>query len=81
MKALEFLFGCLHERTTFPQSPRRKAPFNQFARKSQAHETCLDCGAERPYDWEKKKPGEWKTNNLDTRPRPVQNLAEGSTHR
>jgi RNase P subunit RPR2 len=36
----KLLFGCAHKRTTFP-----------VKRSSQTHVTCLDCGEELVYDW------------------------------
>jgi hypothetical protein len=48
---LNSLFGCSHQRTTFPQTPGRKntAP---SATRSGTYIVCLDCGKEFAYDWE-----------------------------
>ena len=39
---LNALFGCSHQRTTFPLT---------LARESRTYVTCLDCGKEFDYDW------------------------------
>ena len=41
----EALFGCSHQRTTFPQTLK-----NSLQRQG-THVTCLDCGREFPYNW------------------------------
>lgn len=41
----ETFFGCSHQRTTFPQTPKKSA------QRQAAHVTCLDCGREFPYNW------------------------------
>jgi len=35
-----FLFGCFHQRTTFP-----------LTMNGETHVTCLECGKEIRYDW------------------------------
>lgn len=45
---LRSLFGCAHERTTFPQSKPSATP----------HVVCLDCGREFVYDWDQMRIGE-----------------------
>ena len=57
IKMLESLFGCLHQRMTFPQSPRRIGSLNRFQRRGPTHVTCLGCGAEFLYDWAEMKAG------------------------
>ncbi len=49
------LFGCAHKRLTFPMTPRHSA--NGLAR-GNAHVTCLDCGREFSYDWNRMQVGE-----------------------
>ena len=39
------LFGCSHQRTTFPMTPKR--PNARLG----AYVTCLDCGKEFAYNW------------------------------
>ena len=53
---LSSLFGCSHQRTTFPLTPSRK-----MATASNRHGTyvvCLDCGQEFRYDWKQMRVGE-----------------------
>ena len=57
IKLLESLFGCLHQRMTFPQSPRRVGNLNCFQRRGPTHVTCLGCGAEFEYSWADMKAG------------------------
>lgn len=45
-RLLNVLGICQHSRTTFPQSPRGRYDVT-------AHITCLECGREFPYDWER----------------------------
>jgi hypothetical protein len=45
------LFGCSHQRTTFPLTPvRGKRPLSGTQRNA-TYVTCLDCGQEFSYDW------------------------------
>jgi hypothetical protein len=39
------LFGCSHQRTTFPMTPKR--PTARLG----AYVSCLDCGKEFAYNW------------------------------
>jgi hypothetical protein len=57
IKLLESLFGCLHQRVTFPQSPRRVGSLNRFQRRGPTHVTCLGCGQEFLYDWAEMRVG------------------------
>ena len=53
---LNSLFGCSHQKTTFPLTPSRK-----MATASNRHGTyvvCLDCGQEFRYDWKQMRVGE-----------------------
>lgn len=43
---LDMMFGCVHERTTFPQT--QKKPLRTYI-------VCLSCGREFPYSWEEMK--------------------------
>jgi hypothetical protein len=43
---IDTLFGCSHQRTTFPLTPARRN-----AQRSGTYVTCLDCGKEFDYDW------------------------------
>ena len=51
------LFGCAHERTTFPITPARKAVAAGVPR-SGAYVACLECGKEFAYDWKQMRVGE-----------------------
>jgi hypothetical protein len=53
-KVIDFFFGCPHNRTTFPITPKatRRADVNASPN---TYIVCLDCGKEFPYDWQKMK--------------------------
>jgi hypothetical protein len=55
---LNSLFGCSHQRTTFPLTPGRK---NASPAAVPSHHgtyvVCLDCGKEFAYNWEKMRVG------------------------
>ena len=46
---LNSMFGCSHQRTTFPMTPLRKSNGTYVA--------CLDCGKEFTYDWKTMRVG------------------------
>jgi hypothetical protein len=48
------LFGCSHQRTTFPLTPGRKNAKHTApsATRSGTYVVCLDCGKEFAYDWD-----------------------------
>lgn len=46
---LNSLFGCSHQRTTFPFTPLRKT--------NGTYVVCLDCGKEFSYDWKTMRVG------------------------
>ena len=54
------LFGCGHQRTTFPITPRRSYAGSQAVSGSQTgtYVACLDCGKELAYDWKSMRIGE-----------------------
>lgn len=53
------VFGCAHERTTFPLTPTsRKATPGRTASIAGAYVVCLDCGKEFGYDWAQMRVGE-----------------------
>ena len=56
---LTALFGCAHERTTFPLTP---VPRAGSSTKGPAFDgtyvACLDCGKEFCYDWDEMRIGE-----------------------
>lgn len=45
---IKLFLQCKHKRTSFPQAP--KGGFGYIVL---THVTCLDCGKEMKYDWEK----------------------------
>lgn len=47
---LNAVFGCTHQRTTFPQTPARN--------KSATYVVCLDCGKEFAYNWNQMQLGQ-----------------------
>lgn len=51
------LSGCAHARLSFPQSPRRRRglllPDGAKGDDGAAHCTCLACGKEFTYDWQR----------------------------
>ena len=57
---LNVIFGCSHQRTTFPQTPVRKATgyIASGAARHGAYVVCLDCGKEFDYDWSGMRVGE-----------------------
>jgi hypothetical protein len=54
------LFGCSHQRTTFPITPGRKnAGFPaQGATRTATYVVCLECGKEFAYDWQSMRIGQ-----------------------
>jgi len=53
---LNSLFGCSHDRTTFPITPRKKATYS--LRRHGTYVVCLDCGQEFTYNWDEMRVGE-----------------------
>jgi hypothetical protein len=49
---LNALFGCSHQRTTFPLTPKRRNGA------SRTYVVCLDCGKEFAYNWADMRIGE-----------------------
>ena len=54
---IEMVFGCQHEKMTFPMSARREGPLHRFRRKELPTVTCLACGQEFLYNWKAMKVG------------------------
>jgi hypothetical protein len=60
---LNAMFGCMHQRTTFPQTPGHN--------KSATYVVCLDCGKEFAYNWSEMRLGEQvtvRTASAETQP-------------
>ena len=57
---LNNLFGCSHQRTTFPMTPGRKnaGPVVLGATRQGTYVVCLDCGKEFAYNWNEMRVGE-----------------------
>jgi hypothetical protein len=54
------LFGCSHQRTTFPLTPARRSagPALSGIQRNGTYVTCLDCGKEFAYDWKAMRIGQ-----------------------
>jgi hypothetical protein len=57
---LNTLFGCSHQRTTFPLTPARRIAGNSLSGtpRNGMYVVCLDCGKEFAYDWKAMRVGE-----------------------
>jgi hypothetical protein len=55
---LNSIFGCSHQRTTFPLTPGRKT-----AERNGTYVVCLDCGKEFAYNWDEMRVGVTLPNN------------------
>jgi hypothetical protein len=50
---ISYLFGCSHERTTFPMRTKRSTE----ASRQGTYIVCLDCGKEFDYNWKEMHAG------------------------
>jgi len=57
---IDTLFGCSHQRTTFPITPARRnaGPATSVTQRNGTYVTCLDCGKEFAYDWKAMRIGQ-----------------------
>ncbi len=56
---MNLLWGCSHQRTTFPITPARKPGFAPgLGQRHATYVVCLDCGKEFGYDWSEMRIGE-----------------------
>lgn len=57
---LNSLFGCSHQRTTFPLTPGRKSSGYPApgATRNGTYVVCLDCGKEFAYNWNEMRVGQ-----------------------
>lgn len=63
---LNSLFGCSHQRTTFPLTPGRKNGYAApGASRKGTYVVCLDCGKEFAYNWETMRVGVTLPSNTD----------------
>jgi len=60
---LNSLFGCTHQRTTFPITPERRKGLSNGAveTRGKTYVACLDCGQEFDYDWKSMRIGQRKS--------------------
>lgn len=54
---LNSLFGCSHNRTTFPLTPSRRTQLSYEASRQGTYVVCLDCGKEFDYNWKEMRVG------------------------
>jgi hypothetical protein len=59
-KVIDFLFGCPHDRTTFPITLKSSKALKTAQAPAKpvvptTYIVCLDCGQEFPYDWQQMK--------------------------
>ena len=56
---LNTLFGCTHNKITFPITPARNLRFaNAGTHRHGTYVVCLECGREFQYDWKEMRMGE-----------------------
>ena len=55
MSLFDMVFGCSHQRCSFPITVRGKIRRSPAASVTGTYVVCLDCGKEFPYDWEEMK--------------------------
>jgi hypothetical protein len=57
------LFGCTHQHTTFPFTPRHRnsGPTASGASRNGTYVACLDCGQEFSYNWKEMRVGQQVT--------------------
>ena len=57
---IDTLFGCSHQRTTFPLTPARRNGSAALSgtQRMGTYVTCLDCGKEFAYDWKAMRVGQ-----------------------
>lgn len=67
------LFGCSHQRTTFPMTPGRRiaTPPVLGAPRSGTYVVCLDCGKEFAYNWNEMRIGEPVPESAAVTPQPM----------
>lgn len=76
MSLLDFVFGCSHQRCSFPITLKRKLRNSAAAAVTGTYVVCLDCGKEFPYDWTEMKLVRSKPDS-STVPEPIA-VAPGS---
>jgi hypothetical protein len=51
------LFGCAHNRTTFPITPSHRSKIADSSSRKGTYVVCLDCGKEFDYNWKEMRIG------------------------
>jgi hypothetical protein len=55
MSLFDLVFGCSHQRCSFPITVKGKLRRSVAASVTGTYVVCLDCGKEFPYDWNEMK--------------------------
>jgi hypothetical protein len=55
MSLFDLVFGCSHQRCSFPITVKGKLRRSVAASVTGTYVVCLDCGREFPYDWTEMK--------------------------
>ena len=55
MSLFDLVFGCSHQRCSFPITVKGKLRRSVAASVTGTYVVCLDCGREFPYDWNEMK--------------------------
>ncbi len=55
MSLFDLVFGCSHQRCSFPITVKGKLRRSAVASVTGTYVVCLDCGKEFPYDWKEMK--------------------------
>ena len=72
---LNTLFGCSHQRTTFPLTPGRKNAYAApGATRNGTYVVCLECGKEFAYNWDQMRVGVILPRSTE----PLAPVAEGT---
>jgi len=72
-KLINAVFGCRHDRYSFPVTIRRAQRRPQAAALTGTYVVCLDCGKEFAYDWQQMKV-------IESPERHLEQLAELAKH-
>jgi hypothetical protein len=67
MSLFDLVFGCSHQRCSFPITVKGKLRRTAAASVTGTYVVCLDCGKEFPYDWKEMKLVRTKAEDLPAR--------------
>ena len=70
MSLFDLVFGCSHQRCSFPITVKGKLRRSVAASVTGTYVVCLDCGREFPYDWKEMKLVRTKTQT-SAAPQPI----------